>query len=115
MRDDQVVVGIDRDLHVVANHARATVARRHRAAVGIGERDLLIGRGQHQLFHRRARFASGRRDQGTPEENKAIVQGSLAYCGTYAVSNETLIMRIEGSTYPNEEGVEQRRAYTLNG
>jgi hypothetical protein len=63
----------------------------------------------------RARFASGRRDQGTPEENKATVQGSLAYCGIYAVSNGTLIMRIEASTYPNDEGAEQRRAYTLNG
>jgi hypothetical protein len=63
----------------------------------------------------RAKFASGRRDQGTPDENKAAVQGSLAYCGTYAVSNDTLIMRIEASTYPNEEGAEQRRALTLNG
>ncbi len=63
----------------------------------------------------RAKFASGRRDQGTPDENKASVQGSLAYCGTYAVSNDTLIMRIEASTYPNEEGAEQKRAFTLNG
>jgi hypothetical protein len=63
----------------------------------------------------RARFASGRRDLGTPEENKATVQGSLAYCGTYAVSSGTLIMRIEASTYPNEEGAEQRRAFTLTG
>ncbi len=63
----------------------------------------------------RAKFASGRRDQGTPDENKATVQGSLAYCGTYAVSNDTLIMRIEASTYPNEEGAEQKRVFTLNG
>jgi hypothetical protein len=63
----------------------------------------------------RARFASGRRDQGTPDENKATVQGSLAYCGTYSVSNDTLIMRIEAGTYPNEEGAEQKRAFTLNG
>jgi hypothetical protein len=63
----------------------------------------------------RAKFASGRRDQGSPEENKATVQGSLAYGGTYAVSNDTLIMKIEASTYPNEEGAEQRRTITLNG
>jgi hypothetical protein len=43
------------------------------------------------------------------------VQGSLAYCGTYVVSNGTLIMKIEASTYPNEEGAEQRRAFTLEG
>jgi hypothetical protein len=63
----------------------------------------------------RAKFASGRRDQGTPDENKATVQGSLAYCGTYSVDNETLVMRIEASTYPNEEGAEQRRAFALSG
>jgi hypothetical protein len=63
----------------------------------------------------RAKFASGRRDQGTADENKATVQGSLSYCGTYAISNDTLIMRIDASTYPNEEGAEQKRAFTLNG
>lgn len=62
----------------------------------------------------RGKFASGRRDQGTPDENKATVQGSLAYCGTYSVDKDTLVMRIEASTYPNEEGAEQRRAFTLN-
>ena len=63
----------------------------------------------------RSKFASGRRDQGTPEENKATVQGSLAYCGTYSVNNDTLILKIEASTYPNEEGAEQRRTFALNG
>lgn len=61
----------------------------------------------------RAKFASGKRDQGTPDENRMTVQGSLAYGGTYAVSNDTLIMKIEASTYPNEEGAEQRRTFTL--
>jgi hypothetical protein len=42
MRDDQVMVGINRDLHFVADHARAASAGRHRAAVWISERDLLI-------------------------------------------------------------------------
>ena len=63
----------------------------------------------------RAKFASGRRDQGTPEENKATVQGSLAYCGTYAISGDTLILKIEASTYPNEVGAEQKRTFALNG
>jgi hypothetical protein len=63
----------------------------------------------------RARFASGRRDQGTPDENKATVQGSLAYCGTYLLENDTLVLRIEAGTYPNEEGAEQRRAFALSG
>ena len=48
-----MVLGLDCHLHVVADDAGAAPARRHRAAVGIGERDLLIGRGQHLLLDRR--------------------------------------------------------------
>ena len=62
----------------------------------------------------RPKFASDNRLQGTAEENKATVQGSLAYCGTYSVHNDMLVMRIEASTYPNDEGAEQRRAFTLS-
>jgi hypothetical protein len=47
VRDDQMVLGLDRDLHVVADDAGASAARRHRARVGIGERDLLIGALEH--------------------------------------------------------------------
>jgi Lipocalin-like domain len=32
------------------------------------------------------KFASANREEGTPEENKATMQGSLAYFGTYSVS-----------------------------
>jgi hypothetical protein len=63
----------------------------------------------------RAKFASGRRDQGTEDENRATVQGSLAYGGTYSVDGDTLNMKIEVSTYPNEEGVYQKRTFTLLG
>ncbi len=63
----------------------------------------------------RAKFASGRRDQGTDVENKVAVQGSLAYAGTYAVDHGNLSMKIEASTYPNEEGAEQKRTFTLSG
>jgi hypothetical protein len=41
MRDDQVMFSIDCDLHIVTDHAGAAAAGRHRAAVGISERDLL--------------------------------------------------------------------------
>src|SRR6516164_6617172 len=50
MRDNQVMFRIDRNLHVVADHARAASAGRHRAAVWISERDLLVGGCQHQLL-----------------------------------------------------------------
>src|ERR1700694_1828847 len=45
-----MVHGVDRDLHIVADDARATPTRCHRAAVGISERDLAVGRGQHLLL-----------------------------------------------------------------
>ena len=63
----------------------------------------------------RPKFAANNRDQGTPEENKATVQGSLGYSGTYSVSDKTLIFKIEATTYPNAEGTEQKRSITLTG
>ena len=45
-----MVLGVDRDLHVVADDTGAAPARRHRAGIGIGQRYLLIGRGQHLRF-----------------------------------------------------------------
>ena len=53
VRDDQMVLGVDRRLHIVADDAGAAPAGRHRAAVGIGERNLLIGRGQNLLLDSR--------------------------------------------------------------
>lgn len=45
MSHDQVVLGLDRDLDVVAHQARALAVRGHRPAIRIGQRDLLVGRG----------------------------------------------------------------------
>ena len=63
----------------------------------------------------RPKFAANNREQGTPEENKATVQQSLGYSGTYSVSDKTLIFKIEATTYPNAEGTEQKRSFTLTG
>jgi len=63
----------------------------------------------------RAKFVANNREQGTPEENKATVEGSLGYSGTYSVSDKTLIFKIEATTYPNAEGTEQKRSFTLMG
>jgi hypothetical protein len=63
----------------------------------------------------RAKFQAKNREQGTPDENKDTVQGSLGYAGTYSVSDKTLTFKIEASTYPNEEGNEQKRSFTLTG
>src|SRR3982074_1862422 len=41
------------DLHVVPDDAGTAPTRRHRAGVRIGERDLLVGRGEHLFLDRR--------------------------------------------------------------
>lgn len=57
----------------------------------------------------RPRFASNNRDKGTTDENAATAQGTLAYFGTYTIdpAGKTLTQRIEGSTFPNQEGTKQ--------
>ncbi len=61
------------------------------------------------------RIASNNRLAGTPEDNKAIVQGTLALFGTYEVDEQkkTLTFNIEASTFPNLAGVAQTRTIDL--
>jgi hypothetical protein len=62
------------------------------------------------------KFASNNRARGTAEENKAVIEGSNAHFGTYAVeSGKNLVFRIGPATFPNWNGVEQRRPFTLQG
>jgi len=63
------------------------------------------------------KFASNNRMEGTPEEYKAVVQGMNAHFGRYTV-NETdkaIIFYIETSMFPNWNGIEQKRPFTLIG
>ena len=55
------------------------------------------------------KYASNNRTQGTSSEYKATVEGSLAYFGTYSVSGTDLNFHIEGSTFPNWTGSDQKR------
>jgi Lipocalin-like domain len=63
------------------------------------------------------KFASGNRMQGTADENKAIVQGSIAHFGTYKVSpdGKVLTLKVEGGTWPAWTGSEQKRNLTIKG
>ena len=62
------------------------------------------------------KYASNSRTQGTPEENKATVQGYLGYFGTYALNGTDLVFHIEGSSFPNWNGTEQKRTnVTITG
>jgi hypothetical protein len=63
------------------------------------------------------KFASNNREAGTPEENEAIVHGSLAYFGTYSVSetDKTYTTHIESCTFPNWNGTERKTAFSISG
>jgi lipocalin-like protein len=60
------------------------------------------------------KFASNNRNTGTADENKAAVQGNIAYFGTYSVNeaDNTFTFHIERSSYPNWTGTDQRRLIT---
>lgn len=63
------------------------------------------------------KVASNDRNTATPEESRAAMRGSIGFFGGYAVEDagKTLVLRIEGSTFPNWTGAEQRRALTFSG
>ena len=66
----------------------------------------------------RAKFKSNDRLMGTPEENQETLRGSIAYFGTYSVDakdNTLVTFHIEGSTFPNWEGAEQKRVLKVTG
>lgn len=64
-----------------------------------------------------AKFASNDRRSGTPEENKAIVQGSFACFGSYSVSetDKTFTTHIESRTFPNWNGIQRETSFTSPG
>jgi hypothetical protein len=73
--------------------------------------------GRFSFFISRAdipKFAANSINQGTAEENKAVLQGSIAYYGTWTVdeASKTLITNVEAATYPNLNGATQKRTIT---
>jgi len=76
------------------------------------------GDGRYALIYLRRdlpRIASHDRTSETSDESQAIVQGSIAHFGTYAVDGNVLVFHIEGGTFPNWTGADQRRPFTLAG
>ena len=61
------------------------------------------------------KFAGNSRVKGTPEENHAVVDGSIAHFGKYTVEGQAIVFNIERSTFPNWDGTTQKRTYTLKG
>jgi hypothetical protein len=60
------------------------------------------------------KFASNNRAVGTSEENKAVVQGSISYFGTYSVNETdgTVTLHIERCSFPNWNGTDLKRIIT---
>lgn len=74
------------------------------------------GRYSLQIFSsERLRVASGDKATATPEEFASAAMGSSTHYGTVAIDTAAhlLVFRIEGASFPNWEGTEQRRKYVL--
>jgi hypothetical protein len=64
-----------------------------------------------------AKIAAGARTKGTPEENKAVVDGSIAHTGRYTIDDggKSITFHVETSTFPNWNGTTQKRPLTVKG
>lgn len=76
--------------------------------------------GHYALLNARSdlpKLASNDRLKGTPDEYKAVVQGSIAHFGRYTVDDagRTITFQIETSTFANWDGVVQKRPFELSG
>lgn len=60
------------------------------------------------------KFANPDRARATAEEAKAVVEGSIAYYGTYSVNevDKVITPKVEGSTFANMIGTDQKRIIT---
>ena len=82
---------------------------------------LLIDRMGHyslQLYRSdRPRFANPAKAKASAQEYRSAVMGASTHYGTIAVEpgRHQLVFRIEGASFPNWEGQEQRRAFELHG
>lgn len=64
----------------------------------------------------RPKFASNNRQTGTPEENKAAVQGNISAFGTYTITPDgALTLEIVASSFPNWDGTTQKRMIEISG
>ena len=61
------------------------------------------------------KFKQNNRNEGSPDENAAVVHGSIAYFGTYVLDGATLKMHVDASTFPNWTGTDQARTVHQTG
>ncbi len=60
------------------------------------------------------KLANPDRERGTAEESQAVVEGSIAYYGTYSINeaDKVITAQVEGSTFANMIGTDQKRIIT---
>jgi hypothetical protein len=83
---------------------------------GANPKGLLIfdGTGHYSLTIMRSdlpKFAASTADQGTAQENKAVLAGMVTHFGTYSTNetDKTIITHVEASSFPNIVGIDQKR------
>ena len=64
----------------------------------------------------RPKFSSNDRQTGTPEENKAAVQGHISLVGKYTLTPDgSITLEIIGSNFPNMEGTTREGKVEIKG
>ena len=65
----------------------------------------------------RPAFTTGDKRTGSPDEYRAAVLGESSHFGTLCIDQASgeLVFAIEAASFPNWQGTEQRRPYTLDG
>jgi len=81
---------------------------------------ILTPDGRYSIVLTRAempKIASGARTKATAEENKAVVDGSIAHSGRYTIEDggRAITFHIETSTFPNWNGSSQKRPFSVKG
>jgi hypothetical protein len=81
---------------------------------------ILTPDGRYSIVLSRAempKVAAGARNKGTPDENKAVVDGSIAHTGRYTIDDggKSITFHVETSTFPNWNGSSQKRPLTVKG
>jgi hypothetical protein len=81
---------------------------------------ILTPDGRYSIVLTRAempKIAAGVRTNATAEENKAVVDGSIAHSGRYTIGDDgkSITFHIETSTFPNWDGTTQKRPLKVSG
>lgn len=63
------------------------------------------------------KVASNNMQTSTVEESQKIAHGSIAYYGSWTANeaDKTVTVNIEGATFPNYAGAEQKRGFAISG